>query len=67
MECHELEIMIRPGGKVEVLVRGAKGAGCLEYARLVQQIFNAQGQVELTSEYYEPPTGVEIHLEQSRG
>lgn len=50
---HELEIEIGPDGRVQVHVKGAKGADCLQYV----QLFQTMGQVtdqSLTSEYYEP-------------
>ena len=62
METHEIEIEVRPDGTVQARVLGAKGPACLEYARLIEKILGAQGQVELTSEYYEAPTEVQIHV-----
>ena len=64
MECHEFDIEIRPNGEVRVHIHGVKGPGCTEYVKLFEQILHSEGETELTSEYYEPPTGVEIHIEQ---
>lgn len=56
---HELEIEISPNGKVEVVVKGAKGKKCLDYV----QIFSAIGKVsdqKPTGEFYEPETTVSM-------
>jgi len=63
VESHELEIEIRPGGKISVHIKGVKGQACMDYAKLLEQIAGSVAEVEHTSEYYEPPTNVEIHLE----
>ena len=64
METHELEVTIRPDGKVQIHIKGVKGPSCEEYTKLFEQILNSEGQTERTAEYYEPPTGVAIHIEQ---
>lgn len=56
---HEMEIEISPAGKVEVVVKGAKGKKCMEYV----QIFNSMGKVtdkKNTGEYYEPEETVSL-------
>jgi hypothetical protein len=56
---HEMEIEISPTGKIEVVVKGAKGKKCMEYV----QIFNSIGKVtdkQNTGEYYEPESPVSI-------
>lgn len=56
---HELEIQITAQGKVEVIVKGAKGKRCMDYV----QVFNSIGKVENqqpTSEYYEPEPAVRV-------
>lgn len=60
MESHELEIEIGKDGKVRVKTAGAKGKSCLEYIRLVEQIVGRMQSRELTSEYYEPDSKVQI-------
>ena len=67
METHEIEIEVRPDGTVRAHVQGAKGAGCLEYAKLLEQLLGSQGEVQHTSEFYEEPTGVQIRLETRTG
>ena len=49
----ELEIVIKPDGKVEITVRGIKGPGCKPVA---EKIAGAVGKItksERTSEWYE--------------
>lgn len=60
MESHELEIEIGKDGKVRVKTAGAKGKSCLEYIRLVEQIVGKSLSQELTAEYYEPDSKVQI-------
>ena len=63
MECHEFDIEIKPDGEVKIHVKGAKGPLCLEYAKLFEKILGSSGTRELTGEYYEAPSGVQIHIE----
>lgn len=65
METHEIEFEVGTDGTVRATVTGAKGPGCLEYVKLVEDILRVKGSIEHTHEYYEPPTGVEIHIEES--
>jgi hypothetical protein len=67
MEQHELEIEISQQGKVRVHVQGVKGKECTQYVKLLEEIMGVTGDVEHTQEYYEPPTGVEIKIEQKLG
>ena len=64
METHEFEIEMAPGGEIKIHVKGVKGPACMEYAELFEEILGVSGTRERTSEYYEAPTGVEIHVEQ---
>lgn len=64
MECHEFEIEVLPGGKVRVHIRGVKGDVCMEYVKMFEEIAGGVGQVERTAEFYEPPTGVGIRVDQ---
>lgn len=61
---HELEIKIDANGKVEVLVKGAKGKQCLQYVELFNSIGNVSDQ-QMTGEFYEPEPRVSI-IEQVR-
>lgn len=56
---HELEIEINAKGKVEVMVKGAKGKRCLDYVQLFSSIGKVEDQ-QTTSEYYEPDPTVHI-------
>lgn len=64
MEAHEFDIVIRPGGEVKIEVKGAKGPACMEYVKFFESILGEAREVEHTAEYYEPPSGVEIHLDE---
>ena len=63
MESHEFDIEIKPGGEVKIHIKGVKGQACMDYVKLFEQIVGEARDVEHTSEYYEPPTGVQIHIE----
>jgi len=65
MEIHELEFEVGTDGNVKARVIGAKGTACLEYAKLIEDLLGTKGDVEHTHEFYEPPTGVEIHVNNS--
>ena len=60
MEPHDLEIEIGKDGRVKVKTSGAKGKRCLEYARLLERIVGKSLGQELTAEFYEPDSKVEI-------
>ena len=62
METHEFDIAIAPDGQVQIHIRGVKGPGCLEYAKLFEKIIGTTVARELTEEYYQPPTGVAIRI-----
>ena len=64
MQPHELEIEIGKDGKVRVATKGVKGKSCLEYVKLVERLVGKALSQELTSEYYEPESQVEIRPEQ---
>lgn len=54
----ELDITIGPDGTVKVDIKGAKGKSCLKTAELFQKLVGPQTGKKLTSEYYEPETGI---------
>jgi len=60
MHPHELEIEIGKDGKVRVKTAGVKGKSCLAYIRLVERIVGRQTNQELTAEFYEPDSKVQI-------
>jgi len=54
MRVEEIEVTIDPEGKVQILVKGLKGSGCLEVTKPLEDALG--GAVEsrtYTSEYYE--------------
>ena len=63
MEKHEFDISVNTDGTVRIHVMGAKGPVCERYVDLFQNILRGEVEVERTAEYYEPPSGVEINLE----
>jgi hypothetical protein len=69
MSEHELEIEILKDGTVRAKVSGAKGPGCLEYAKALEAIVGRMTGKELTAEYYEPgpPVRVDAQVRQKRG
>ena len=64
MEAHEFDIAITPQGEVKVHIKGVKGQACLEYVKLFEQLMTEATEVQHTAEFYEPPTGVAVHVEQ---
>jgi hypothetical protein len=64
MEPHDLEIEIDKHGRVRVKTSGVKGKSCLEYIKLVQQIVGSPQSQELTAEFYEPDSKVQIDAAQ---
>ncbi|MHC4713242.1 MAG: DUF2997 domain-containing protein [Planctomycetota bacterium] len=64
MEKHELEIEILADGTVHVETFGVKGARCLEYAQLMEEIVGETKEKTLKSEYYERPPNVRINQSQ---
>lgn len=69
MENHDIEIEIGPDGKVRAHVKGVKGKGCLDLAKLLESIVGREMARELTAEYYEPDSTVSIRptLENRQG
>jgi len=67
MEQHEFDIAIGPDGKVRIEVKGVKGQGCLDYAKVFEEILGKIIAVQHTAEFYAPPTGVGIRVEQKEG
>ncbi len=67
MEQHDVEIAIARNGEVEVFVKGAKGKACTKYADFIASLVGKVKEQRYTSEYYEPDSKVEIHLQQECG
>ena len=49
----EIEVEIDENGDVRFHVMGMKGPGCLDYAKLFNEVLGPVKEQELTSEYYE--------------
>lgn len=64
MEMHEFDIVLNPNGTVSIHVEGTKGPACEKYVEMFQEILQSELEVERTSEYYAPPTDVNINIEQ---
>ncbi|MEZ4620319.1 MAG: DUF2997 domain-containing protein [Caldilineaceae bacterium] len=61
MQNQEIEIAIRPDGKIEYTIKGVKGSACDSISDLLEQI----GQIEETTrtgEYYEYGTDAHIQV-----
>ncbi|HRW05549.1 MAG TPA: DUF2997 domain-containing protein [Caldilineaceae bacterium] len=61
MQHQEIEITIRPDGKIEYTIKGIKGNACTSISELLEQL----GQVEEsanTGEYYEYGSDAHIHV-----
>lgn len=67
MAKHDLEIEITPAGEVKVHIKGAKGKGCLAYAKLMEQIVGKVKSQQLTTEYYEPDEKVSVDVQLKQG
>ncbi len=57
---HELEIVIRPSGEIEVEVKGLKGQACLEPMKIFQENVGRVKSRRLTAEYYAPEPSVHV-------
>lgn len=50
----QIEIRIRPDGKIDAVTRNIKGKACLKYIAVLEQLLEARTiDSEFTSEYYE--------------
>jgi len=67
MPQHDLEITISKTGEVKCHIKGAKGKGCLAYAKMLEEIVGRLKNRQLTSEYYEPEQKANINLQQKNG
>jgi len=67
MPQHDIEIVITKTGEVKAHVKGVKGKGCLQYAKLLAEIVGKVKEQNLTSEYYEPERKARIQVEQKQG
>jgi hypothetical protein len=64
MAQHEVEITITKTGEVKVHVKGAKGKGCVEYAKWLAEVVGKIKSQQATSEFYEPDIKARIDVRQ---
>jgi len=64
MAQHDVDITISKSGEVEVHIKGAKGKGCLEYAKWLTKVVGKVKDQQMTSEFYEPDVKARINLQQ---
>lgn len=64
MEKQEIEITIRPGGRIEYTIKGVKGSACESISALLEQLGKVQEDLR-TGEYYEQGTDAQIHISQA--
>jgi len=64
MAQHEVDITISKSGEVKVHIKGAKGKGCLEYAKWLTKVVGKVKNQQMTSEFYEPDVKARINLQQ---
>ena len=63
----EITVTIGPDGKVGLSVDGAKGPGCAELTRFLEEALGEVESRELKAEYYEVEQEKTVSLEESEG
>lgn len=63
MQKEEIEITIRPDGRIEYTIKGVKGAACDTISALLEQLGKIQTESR-TGEYYEQDADTHINLGQ---
>lgn len=61
MQKEEIEITIRPDGRLEYTIKGVKGPACDTISALLEQLGKIQAESR-TGEYYEQDTDAHITL-----
>lgn len=64
MPQREFDITIGPDGSVELHVKGYKGKGCMEAAKMFEQIVGELKAEQKTAEFYEPEEQVRYQIDQ---
>jgi hypothetical protein len=64
MPQREFEISIGKTGEVELHIKGFKGRGCAEVAKMFEEIVGEMKSQQHTSEMYEPEEQVQFRLDQ---
>jgi len=66
MDMQEVEITIDKEGKVQFLVRGVQGDGCLGITKTLEDAAGTLEKREYTAGYYEQPVSVDNHCSRTR-
>ncbi len=61
MQSQEIEITIRPDGKLEYTIKGVKGNACESISTLLEQLGKVEESAQ-TGEYYEYGSDAHIHV-----
>jgi hypothetical protein len=64
MQTQEIEIIIRPDGRVEYTIKGVKGSACESISALLEKLGKVEQQIH-TGEYYEQEADAHITIAQS--
>ena len=64
MPQREFDITIGKTGEVEIHIKGFKGRGCLEIARIFEEVVGEMKAQQETSEFYEPEEQVRYRIDQ---
>lgn len=63
MNREEIEISIRPDGRIEYTIKGVKGPGCASISEVLEQLGKVEDS-ENTGEYYEQDPDNLLHINQ---
>ena len=61
MQNQEIEITIRPDGKIEYTIKGVKGSACERISALLEQLGKVE-EANNTGEFYEYGSYAHIHV-----
>ncbi len=61
MQNQEIEITIRPDGKIEYTIKGVKGNACESISALLEQLGKVE-EANNTGEFYEHGSDAHIHV-----
>lgn len=63
MNRQEIEITIRPDGRVEYTIKGVRGPACDSISALLEQLGRVESE-ERTAEYYDQEPDLRLHISQ---
>ncbi len=59
----QIEIKIRPDGKIEAETFGVKGKKCMDYLKIIEQLTDAKTyDSDYTSDYFEEDNSIEFNV-----